>query len=260
MLNFRRMQMSHIFFHLRIRIELKKGKIIAIILAGGDGTRFNINQTENLIPKQFIKIDGKTVLETTVDAFEKNDSISEIVVVTNEKYVELTISLLSQKNYSKVASIVKGGKTRFLSSYYGQKQVFEMLKTKNQMLDNVYILIHDAARSFVSQIVIDNVISRLDTADGVQPIVPVTDTLVQKISGKWITQNRDDYAFVQTPQGFNFNKIYHAYQSAINSPESSWIPTDDISVLQEYSHNAKIVSVSGDYKNRKITYFEDLKI
>jgi 2-C-methyl-D-erythritol 4-phosphate cytidylyltransferase len=224
-----------------------------LVLAGGTGVRFGANS-----PKQFAMINGATLLELSISAFEKCSQIDYIIVVTNSAYIEQTKELLTKAGTSKVVDIVCGGQTRFESSFQGLQAVSNFLEHDSESTQGHNVLIHDAARAFVSQEVIINVIDGLGEADGVQPIIPVTQTIVQKIQGKWVTQNRDDFATVQTPQGFKLEKILLAYHRAIDSPSSSWVPTDDISVLQEYSKHSTILAVSGDYKNKKITYPEDL--
>lgn len=246
----------------------------ALILAGGTGARFSALQAANyplsdtgtILPKQFSLIDGKTVLERSIMAFENNPSVDKILVVMNKDYLVYAKRIIDKTDFKKIAGIIPGGNTRFESSLCGLTSIREHLLSNsncnledNEKFANVKVLIHDAARAFVTEKIIDNVIQGLSEADGVQPIVPINETLVTKVQGKWLTVNRDDYAAVQTPQGFHYLPIYNAYQRAVSTPETSWVPTDDISVLQEYGHNAKIISVSGDYHNKKVTYPEDLK-
>ncbi|MDR1861448.1 MAG: 2-C-methyl-D-erythritol 4-phosphate cytidylyltransferase [Candidatus Ancillula sp.] len=224
-----------------------------LILAGGNGVRFGNNDT----PKQFALIDNRTVLEHAIDAFEKCGDIDRIFVVMNEKYLTKAQELIQRNSFAKFRGMVEGGISRFESSFAGLKRIEQDLEELNEKSGKV--LIHDAARAYVTPEVIKSVVDALDSSDAVQPIVPVAETIVQKIDGRWQTQNRDDFATVQTPQGFCFNKIYDAYMRAVNNPLTSWTPTDDISVLSEYSRNAKISVVAGDHKNRKITYSEDLR-
>ncbi|GHT81952.1 hypothetical protein FACS1894125_3770 [Actinomycetota bacterium] len=195
------------------------------------------------------------MLERSIAAFENCASIDSIIVVMNPNYFDIANDLISRNDYKKYAGMITGGGSRFESSFNALEKVHQMLKDEKNN-----VLIHDAARAFVSPEVIERVIEALENADGAQPIVPVSETIVQHINGQWITQNRDDYATVQTPQGFCFEKIYAAYQRAVNTPTTSWVPTDDISVLQEYSKNPRIVAVAGDYRNRKITFPEDLHL
>ncbi|MDR2508831.1 MAG: 2-C-methyl-D-erythritol 4-phosphate cytidylyltransferase [Candidatus Ancillula sp.] len=228
----------------------------ATILAGGEGLRFGID--ESGLPKQFSKVSGKTLLELSVEAFNTSEVVDYIVVVTNERYVKVTNQIIQNQRFGKLVSIIPGGKTRFESSFQGLRACGYHAENNEINIAECKVLIHDAVRAFVNEEVIANVHKKLLTADAVQPIVPVNETLVQRVGRSWITQNRDDFATVQTPQGFHFSKIYEAYQHSIKSPTSSWTPTDDISVMQEYAKDAVIEVTSGDHRNRKVTYPEDL--
>ena len=86
-------------------------KNYAIILASGTGERSGLE-----IPKQFIKIGGKTVLEHTIKFFENSRSIDEIIVVTHENYID-SVKTIAQ-NYDKVSLTIRGGKTRRESSFF----------------------------------------------------------------------------------------------------------------------------------------------
>lgn len=232
------------------------GVTYATILAGGEGLRFGADEAG--LPKQFTKVSGKTLLELSVEAFSASEVVDHIVIVSNEHYIKITNQIIDRSHFPKLISIIPGGKTRFESSFQGLRACGFHAENNEVDMQQCSVLIHDAVRAFVSEEVITNVHSKLRTADAVQPIVPVNETLVQRVGRGWVTQNRDDFATVQTPQGFNLAKIYQAYQRSIKSPTSSWIPTDDISVIQEYAKDVTIEVTSGDHRNRKITYPEDL--
>ena len=115
----------------------------AIILASGSSNRFG-----DKIPKQFIEIDGQTILEKSISAFVNNENITDIIIVTNPDYIEYTEKLLNGK-FKKIRKIISGGKTRQESSFNG---VFAVESKEAN------ILIHDAARPFVDQETIDRVL------------------------------------------------------------------------------------------------------
>ena len=89
-------------------------KNYGIILASGSGVRFG-SET----PKQFIKIAGKTVLEHTIELFEKAQKIDEIIVVISPEYRYVFEDILLKNNYKKITKVLNGGATRKESSYIG---------------------------------------------------------------------------------------------------------------------------------------------
>ena len=82
-------------------------KNIAIVLASGTGERFGEN-----IPKQFYKFEGTTILEHSLDAFEQNKNIDEIILVTNPQFRDLAEDILKNNDYKKITKVLNGGKTR----------------------------------------------------------------------------------------------------------------------------------------------------
>ena len=140
-------------------------KNYAIILASGSSSRFGGD-----LPKQFIKINGKTILELSVEAFQKNENITDIIVVCNPFYIDLCEELLPKETFSKVQTIITGGETRQKSSSIGVSLVKE---------DDAKILIHDGARPFVSQEIINNCLKKLDEVDAVGVAIPSNDTIIK---------------------------------------------------------------------------------
>ena len=84
---------------------------IAVILAGGTGSRLG-----DSTPKQFFKVAGKTIIEHTVDVFEKNNNIDEISIVIHESFVSTIEEMILTNSWTKVRKVLKGGKERYESS------------------------------------------------------------------------------------------------------------------------------------------------
>ena len=117
-------------------------KNIAIIVAGGTGTRMGAS-----VKKQYLRLLDKEILAHTVEAFEKTPWIQEIIVVTGEEDIPKVKALLKEVySYSKVSAIVKGGKERQNSVYNGLSHV---------PVDTDYVYIHDGARPFITQEVLE---------------------------------------------------------------------------------------------------------
>ena len=218
---------------------------IAVILAGGSGKRAGGD-----VPKQFFKIAGKTILEYSLEKFEDNSRIDEIVVVGNPAHLEEIRQILHTRNLSKVKHLLPGGQERYHS-------VLVALEIYKNTACN--LLIHDAVRPMVSQRIIDEVIQCLQSCKAVNVAIPATDTIIEvDPAGGFITDipSRSRLYQVQTPQGFHVSTLSYAYSQALNDPE--FTTTDDCSVIRKYVPDEKIKIVKGDTTNIKLTYPEDL--
>ena len=217
-------------------------KNIAIILASGSGSRFN-----NQVPKQFFKIINKTVLEYSIEAFQNHNKIDEIIIVSNPDYIQKTKEL-SQK-YSKVLNLIAGGETRQISSYNGVFSIKE---------EDANVLIHDAARPFVTEKIIDDCIIALTKYKAVNVAVESSDTIIQVDENNFIKSvpERKFLKRCQTPQCFNIKIIKEAHNLAIKNNFNT--ATDDCSLILKYNL-CPIYVVNGDINNIKITYNSDIK-
>lgn len=219
-------------------------KNIAIILASGTGERFG-----EKIPKQFYKFEGKTILEHSIDAFEKNKNIDEIILVTNPKFRDLAEEILKNNDYKKVTKLLNGGKTRVESSYVGTSEAPEESN----------VLIHDAVRAFVTQKIIDDNIEALKKYEAVGTAIDTVDTIIQVDENNVITAipPRKFLKRVQTPQSFRANLIKKAHEMALKDEDANF--TDDCGLILRYNL-APIHIVDGDELNIKITHKNDLNV
>lgn len=217
-------------------------KNIALILASGTGERFGYN-----IPKQFFDLNGKTILEYSIEAFENHSKIDEIVLVTNPDFRDVTEEILNKNNYKKIKVLLNGGATRVESSFLGTKDIE----------DGVNVLIHDAVRPFVTSEIIDRNIDALQKYDAVGTAVTSVDTIIQLDEENFITNVpvRKFLRRVQTPQSFKSELIKQAHKLALEDKSSVF--TDDCGLVLKYNL-AKIFVVEGDEKNIKITTRADL--
>ena len=140
-------------------------KNVAIILASGSGTRFG-SET----PKQFMKLAGKTVLEHTLDVFERHCSIDEIVVVCAAESMSMTTEIVNRAGYRKITKLVIGGGTRQQSSAAGINAIPG---------DRHKVLVHDAVRPLLDVATIDRCLSALDVSNAVDTAVPASDTIIE---------------------------------------------------------------------------------
>lgn len=214
------------------------------ILAGGSGKRVGSD-----VPKQFLPFNGKMLLQHTIDAFERNGLIDRIIVVVPKDYVREMCDLCGREDYRKWDTVVEGGKERYLSSYAAIQSCYE---------EEGNILIHDAARPFVSQSLITRLIAELKDFPAVVPVMPLSDTLVEVSDDCVIAvPDRQKYRQVQTPQAFHLPLIKEAFNHAIKNANHCF--TDDCSVLLNYNPHIKVKVVDGDKNNFKLTYHTDIE-
>ncbi|MBP5405626.1 2-C-methyl-D-erythritol 4-phosphate cytidylyltransferase [bacterium] len=219
-------------------------RVYAVILASGKGERMNCG-----FPKQFAGIKGKTIIERSIEAFEQNGKTDEIIVVSEPSSIEKVREIVRHNGYEKVTKIVPGGAVRAESSSIGVGEVPE---------NDAKVLIHDAARPFVSQRIINDCITALDSCDAVNVAIKATDTIIEADCGimKAVTE-RSRMMQVQTPQGFRAGTIKTAHEHAKKEGFSG--ATDDCGIVFRYKLT-DIRIVEGDRTNIKITYPEDILI
>ena len=218
---------------------------IAVILAGGTGKRMGAQ-----VPKQFLKVGEKTIIEFTIDAFEKNALVDTIAVVMHQDYFTTMENIIANSKWNKVRAIISGGTERSDSSYNAIRFFSNHMDAK--------IIFHDAVRPMVSDSAIENVIKALDRFNAVMTAIPTTDTIAVAEGGfvKSIP-DRNTLIRVQTPQAFRFETTKKAYDIALTDP--GFVCTDDCGVVKKYLPDEPIAIIRGDERNIKITYPEDLK-
>ena len=116
--------------------------LYGVILASGLGTRFSDD-----LPKQFAKVAGKTVLEHTIEIFEKSEYIDRVILVITPQYRHILEEILLKNHYNKVYKVLNGGDTRKESSSIAISSIDE---------DDALVMIHDCARPFLSDNIIKN--------------------------------------------------------------------------------------------------------
>jgi len=225
---------------------------IAVILAGGIGKRFGEG-----LPKQLRKLeDGRTVLQTCVDAFRACPSISEVLVVMHPDWINSAECRMLN------AQLIPGGNERWQSSWNAiQFLTNRFTDSPTHRFTDINILIHDAARPFVSARIIEDVCQALETHEAVTVAIPATDTMYEcTMHNAQCTiahiPDRSTMWRAQTPQAFRLETIKKAYQLAIKDPHLQ--ATDDCGIVHTYLPNTPIYIVPGEEQNRKITFPDDL--
>lgn len=225
-------------------------KIAAICLAAGQGKRM-----ESKVQKQYLLIEDKPVLYYALKAFQ--DSVAEEVVLVvgagEEEYCKTEI--VDKYAFDKVKAIVAGGKERYHSVFEGLQAV----------KDADYVLIHDGARPFLTQEIIDRCIEGAEEYKACVAGMPVKDTikLADEEQNIASTPERSKVWMIQTPQAFEYSLIKQAYTILIEQERKGYktsIPVTDDAMVVEYFLKQKVHLVYGSYENIKITTPEDMRI
>ncbi len=215
--------------------------VAAIIVAGGSGLRAGGGK-----PKQYQFIGGKPVIWWTLKSFLNHPAIDHVQVVVGAGHEAMFAEATAGLN---VPPYVVGGISRQESCRLGLEACAAYSPQK--------VIIHDAARPFISTDLITNVISELNFANAVIPGLPVADTM-KFAPGGVIKQTIDRASmwFVQTPQGFGFKEILEAHRKVVRDDISGL--TDDAAVAEACGMQVRIVA--GEPQNRKLTTGEDVEI
>lgn len=226
--------------------NMGNGKIGAVILAGGKGSRM-----KSQIQKQYMMLAGKPLICHALEIFE-NSSVDEIVLVTGvgeEEYVRQKI--LSSMTLKKLVGVTGGGKERYHSVYQGLK-VLE---------DCDYVLIHDGARPLITDDVIERTIEGAKKYLACVAAMPVKDTIRLADENEFAagTPDRSRLWQIQTPQAFSYGLVRRAYDCIMADEALQQGITDDAMVVEKCTGKA-ICLIPGSYENLKVTTPEDLVV
>lgn len=216
-------------------------RISALIVAAGTGQRFGAN-----IPKQFLILGGKAVLRHTLETFVRHPNIGTVCVVYHPDWEQATRMLITDMPD---VILVPGGDSRQQSVLFGLEALDRFGNTRQ-------ILIHDGVRPLVDSGLISDIIAGLAENMAVIPGLQIADTLKQTRTDARHTEivrtvNRQDYAKIQTPQGFDFDFILDAHRRC-----RDMILTDDAAVIEQIG--GTVTLIPGSARNIKITRAEDL--
>ena len=214
-------------------------KITAIILVAGNSTRYGQNRNKN-----FEIINEKTVLSYSLNEFDKNQYIDNIIIAIKEDERIIVEKIVNEEKPTKKVDYVIGGNSR-------KESVYNCISSTNSDI----VIIHDGARPMIKQEYINKCIESMDEFEGVTIGVKSKDTIkITDDNGIVINStNRSNTWIVQTPQCFNRNTLLQMHKKYANEDA-----TDDCGLLER--DNYKIKMLEGDYTNIKITTYGDLNI
>ena len=220
-------------------------KISVIICAAGDGNRLN---NASRTPKQYLVINGKTIIEYSIDKFLELDIIENIVIAINPSHIEYTHDIIKKDAYKDKVIIIHGSDTRLKSVMRG----LEYLSTSG----TTHVFIHDAARPNFSSTLPNNLIKAAKGHDGSIPIIEASSTIKQLKNEKLKTLDRSTIIESQTPQFFDFMAIYNSYKSLAKLTTGFNHVTDDAQVAE--LAGLRVNTFKDNKKNYKITIYDDL--
>ena len=237
---------------------------IVIILSGGTGTRLGGD-----IPKQYIEIDGKPVIGYCLDTFFAHPSVEAVQIVADDAWREYILNYIrktekrtgkskvenSDKIESEVPAKWKGfsapGQNRQLSIYHALQDCMGYASPDD------YVMIHDAARPFVSDACIAVSFQEVREDDGILPVLPMKDTVYYSVDGSRIDAllEREKILAGQAPEAF----VYGPYLRACERLSREELLAVSGSSEPAVKAGMRIALVPGDEQNIKITTAEDLK-
>ena len=222
---------------------------IAIIFAGGKGTRMNAE-----IPKQFLEIYGKPIIVHTLELFEYHKKIDKIYISTIDEYIPYVKKLVKMYNLSKVQAIVEGGET-------AQDSIYNCLKkAAEENPEDSVVLLHDGVRPFVSADVVTENIECVQKNGNAITSIPAYETVMTSKDGKIIDSvtNRSETYIGQAPQSFYLKDIIEAHEEIQKRPTRYENMVDACTIYRTLGK--KVYLVKGNRGNTKITTPEDVYV
>lgn len=230
---------------------MSEKRTAAVVLAAGRGTRMKSD-----IPKQFLLLEEKPVIYYSLKVFQES-FIDEIILVTDESEAEFCRREIVEKyNLTKVKEIAFGGSERYYSVANGLKAVSEEVD---------YIFIHDGARPFVTEKILEDAYNNVCMHKACVAAMPVKDTIKIADENGFVisTPRRDRVWQMQTPQVFEAKLIREAYQRLVEEAEqitAAGVTITDDAMVVEYLMEQPVRLFAASYENFKITTPEDMII
>lgn len=225
---------------------------IAIIFAGGTGQR--LNNGENSIPKQFLKINEKPIIIHTLELFQNHNSIDKIYIAIHPDYYEYMQELVKHYYITKTAGIVRGGAT-------GQDSIYNALKlAQSENPEDSIVLIHDGVRPNITEEVITKNIECAKENGNAITCTSCFETILVSENGKnpqHVPYRKNTYA-AQAPQSFHLGEIVQAHEDTRKVNPNYTDIVDSCTLFKTL--NKPTYMIFGNRGNIKITTIEDLYI
>lgn len=217
-------------------------KRIVIIPAGGKGIRTGFSK-----PKQFVKVKDKELIVFSLETFQKNKRIDEIIVSIDPEYFNLIERLRKKYKLTKISKIVEGGKERQDSVYNALSAISA---DKNDLM-----IVHDAVRPLLPQNVLNRAIKTAEKKGNAVVCISGSNTLIKGKNYIKSYIDRNDILYVQTPQIFKYGVLIEAMKRA---NKDNFYATDESMLVKRTGRKVNITE--GSNLNFKVTTKEDFQL
>ena len=219
--------------------------VSALIFAGGVGRRMNSDE----IPKQFLEVDGKSIIIRTLEHFSAHRGVDAIVVVCLDTWIEELKKQIADNGVRKVVGIIPGGETGYQSIHKGLLRISEFAG------EDDIVLICDGVRPMLTEQLITTCIHDAEKYESAVPVTPSIDSVLYSEDGVNCKKNyeRSKMFITQAPQGYTMRRILSAHKEA---EERGMESTSSADLLVELGQSVHIFR--GIRENIKVTTPEDL--
>jgi len=226
---------------------MERQKVVAIIFAGGTGTRMG-NRGR---PKQFLEVYGKPILVHTVEHFQSHEWVDDIYITSNADFVEYTEQLVKKYGLSKVKKVLPGGETSQHSIFIGLNEV------ALHESDKTIVLIHDGVRPMITSQAISDNIENVRRFGSSITVSKANETVVVSSNGETVDSIpvRDHGYRAQAPQSFFLGEIYEAHKKERISNPTYANAVDACTIMHRQGKPVHLTE--GNSGNIKITTPED---
>jgi len=228
----------------------KKKRTVAVIFAGGVGSRMNHPDG----PKQFVRVSGKPIIVYTLEHFQDHPAIDSIYVACLEEKLDLMRQLVKDYDISKVKLVVKAGSSAQESIYNGLTAAVEDAEND----EDTCVLIHDGVRPIINNKLINDNIAAVHKYGSAISSIPAFETVARSLDeGETVDQveNRDFMYVLQAPQSFRLHDIYNAHKKSVDEGMMGKF-IDQAHMMNHYGHDLHMIE--GFRGNVKITVPLDL--
>jgi 2-C-methyl-D-erythritol 4-phosphate cytidylyltransferase len=217
-------------------------KTFVIIPAGGKGKRGG-----TATPKQYLRFHGKELIVYTLEVFQKNNLVDEIIISAEQPYHTHLNKIAKDYNLTKISQLVEGGEER-------QDSVYNALMVMKAD-DGDLVAVHDAARPMLSDAILTKAINTAKEKGNALVCLKARDTLLKgdQVVKEYV--DRSEIYYVQTPQIFRYKDLKKAMKKAY---EKNFIGTDESMLIKELGIDINIVE--GSMLNFKVTTMTDIEM
>lgn len=219
----------------------------AILLAGGSAARLGVGDN-----KVYLELRGVPMVGWSLAAFQRCALIDDVVLVVRPEDRGRAGAIAASLGVGKLRAIVDGGETRHASERAGLEAIAPAIEAGTTTL----VAIHDAARPFVRQALLDRILRAAATTGGALPALPLESEFLLRVDaeGRAAPVEASDLRGVQTPQAFRAAELLRAYRDA---DAAGFVGVDTAESVERFS-DLEVATVEGDPDNTKVTFIEDL--